>query len=330
MRYCFLKSVEVVIPVCVVGDHYPALSFQTRQFLAHREAGKLVAPFVIDTFVVDVICELLETPLLLLSYLERRALYNDRVHANHELAVLGYHLKSNLWVEDSYDLVSMTEDLAADVDVAMMVRRAGVPGKRVPPGVLLEFRKGTIGRIIADLEQSTEPAKFDFGMMLLTLSGTTLSHLNKGIEHAGRLSRSDGKVHDFTLSVAEGHTGVTVHMSSEPSYVAGPALEDHCNRRKYVSKAGSWFGLVVDPKTMVPRAGLELRGEWEQSAHMDALTEGMRPDNSRALSVLGDDTSFEQLIRPLGRNDQCWCGSGMKYKKCHLDSDQEARLRAGH
>lgn len=24
----------------------------------------------------------------------------------------------------------------------------------------------------------------------------------------------------------------------------------------------------------------------------------------------------------LGRNDPCWCGSGDKYKRCHLDSDQ--------
>ena len=24
----------------------------------------------------------------------------------------------------------------------------------------------------------------------------------------------------------------------------------------------------------------------------------------------------------LSRNDPCWCGSGLKYKKCHLDSDQ--------
>jgi uncharacterized protein YchJ len=23
----------------------------------------------------------------------------------------------------------------------------------------------------------------------------------------------------------------------------------------------------------------------------------------------------------IGRNDPCWCGSGKKYKKCHLDSD---------
>ncbi|MCK4502520.1 MAG: SEC-C domain-containing protein [Desulfuromonadales bacterium] len=26
-------------------------------------------------------------------------------------------------------------------------------------------------------------------------------------------------------------------------------------------------------------------------------------------------------VLPL-RNDMCWCGSGLKYKKCHLDKDQ--------
>ncbi len=25
-----------------------------------------------------------------------------------------------------------------------------------------------------------------------------------------------------------------------------------------------------------------------------------------------------------GRNDPCWCGSGKKYKKCHLDADRAA------
>jgi tetratricopeptide (TPR) repeat protein len=29
------------------------------------------------------------------------------------------------------------------------------------------------------------------------------------------------------------------------------------------------------------------------------------------------------VVRP-GRNDPCWCGSGKKYKKCHLASDEEA------
>ena len=24
----------------------------------------------------------------------------------------------------------------------------------------------------------------------------------------------------------------------------------------------------------------------------------------------------------MGRNDTCWCGSGVKYKKCHYETDQ--------
>jgi hypothetical protein len=30
----------------------------------------------------------------------------------------------------------------------------------------------------------------------------------------------------------------------------------------------------------------------------------------------------------LGRNDPCWCGSGKKYKQCHLKSDQKYISRA--
>ena len=32
-----------------------------------------------------------------------------------------------------------------------------------------------------------------------------------------------------------------------------------------------------------------------------------------------------QSIPDLGRNDRCWCGSGQKYKSCHLDSDSRKR-----
>lgn len=28
----------------------------------------------------------------------------------------------------------------------------------------------------------------------------------------------------------------------------------------------------------------------------------------------------------LGRNEACWCGSGKKYKRCHLEKDQNKML----
>lgn len=33
-------------------------------------------------------------------------------------------------------------------------------------------------------------------------------------------------------------------------------------------------------------------------------------------------------MEQLGRNDPCWCGSGLKYKRCHLDFDETLRIFA--
>jgi hypothetical protein len=42
-------------------------------------------------------------------------------------------------------------------------------------------------------------------------------------------------------------------------------------------------------------------------------------------AALGSDTSDEPPARPCpGRNEPCWCGSTKKYKKCHLDADENA------
>lgn len=35
----------------------------------------------------------------------------------------------------------------------------------------------------------------------------------------------------------------------------------------------------------------------------------------------------EKKKEGLGRNDLCWCGSGKKYKRCHLDGDEEKRRK---
>jgi len=38
--------------------------------------------------------------------------------------------------------------------------------------------------------------------------------------------------------------------------------------------------------------------------------------------ILGPE---QQAIPVLGRNDRCWCGSGKKYKACHLAADNRKR-----
>src|SRR5664279_3755483 len=71
--------------------------------------------------------EMLESPLRLLSYLDLRARFGDRLMATHEHTLLSYHIKYNLWFNDEYDFVHLHDNIAADLDVAMSARRACSP-----------------------------------------------------------------------------------------------------------------------------------------------------------------------------------------------------------
>jgi uncharacterized protein YecA (UPF0149 family) len=41
----------------------------------------------------------------------------------------------------------------------------------------------------------------------------------------------------------------------------------------------------------------------------------------------GSVGTFVRSMPKVGRNDPCWCGSGKKYKKCHLSEDEATGVR---
>jgi methionyl aminopeptidase len=41
-----------------------------------------------------------------------------------------------------------------------------------------------------------------------------------------------------------------------------------------------------------------------------------------------NESEYQNRLKTTGRNDQCPCGSGKKYKKCHLDSDRALEHKA--
>jgi len=44
----------------------------------------------------------------------------------------------------------------------------------------------------------------------------------------------------------------------------------------------------------------------------------------RVVNVFGGEGTVQEApaVKP-GRNDACWCGSGKKYKKCHLPEEEQ-------
>jgi len=292
-----------IFPICIVAGHYPALSFQARQFLSATASADIAAPLVTDVFGLDAMTEMLDTPLRFISYLELRSRFGDQLLASHELTLLSYHLKRNLWVDSEYNMMTLDDDISVDLDVAMAVRREGLPGAATPVGILTKFAGTHYERIVRQIESDPNPAAMALGLLLMELSEVAINRLNAGIDQITSMFDHDGKVHDFSFAVGSSATGLTVHCTSADEATARMRLEAHCISRKYITHSASWFGVLLRPDATL-WAALKIEWPWDFDPLLDKETAGMRK-------------SAAAKQKP-GRNAQCPCGSGKKFKRCCL------------
>jgi len=305
-----------IYPFCVVSEHYPALSFQARQFLKFQETEIVKFPYVMDVFLLDVMAEMLQSPLYFLSFINRRTTYGDKFYSTHELTVLSYHLRKNLWLDEENSMMYLGDDIGADLDLAMLTRRNGVPGLATPKGILTDYKGTIFDQIIQEINNLDHPSIVDLGFLLLSLSGDGIEDLNKSISHILKLNREDGLNHDFTFGFDDLDSGLTIHCNNDHSSISMPRLNMHCERRKYTQKAGSWFGICIGGIIPKIRFGVSLKSEWVQSNKMDEIVSGMpKFQNLRTKNNLPFTTSKQKKI---GRNEKCPCRSGKKYKNCCL------------
>jgi hypothetical protein len=309
-----IKLKEVYI-TCLVSDHYPALFIQSIQFLKTRVSEEILPPYVMDVFFLDTLTEMLDSPLHFLSYLNRRATFSNQLNASSELTVLSYHLRRNLWIEDDSRYLHLGDDICADLDVAMMVRRGGIPGNGTPEGILTEYEGTTIDRLFKQIEQKENTNIIDFAFLLLSLSSDTIHEINEAIDKITLLSKKDGKTHDLTLFFGEPDCGFTIHSNVLPKELALKSLIDHCERRKYTSKASKWHGLCLCPDDGSFRFGVTLDFEWKHSAKMGGIVMNL-PKPQKHI----DFNAKNKTRNKIGRNEPCPCNSGKKYKKCCLNS----------
>lgn len=304
-----------IYPFSIVSDHYPALATQARNFLNQIEHNVIKPAFVIDIFALDVICEILCTPLYFLSYIHRRAMYTEKFFSNHELTILSYHLKQNLYLQDNFTLMHLGDDLGVDLDLAMESRRNGLSNQYDVDGILTRYRGTFFEQLIKDLEKTQNQKAIDLGLELLMLNEDTINTLNKNFSIIHQKSLSDGKEHDLVLTFdQENSCGLIIHCTNLPNDVALQKLERHCEIRKYKHKSDRWFGIAVNIKNAKVRFGVNKNYKWEQSDEMDKIC-GIFPFSKR--TAFSSHTSKPK--NKIGRNEPCPGGSGKKYKKCCIN-----------
>jgi hypothetical protein len=303
------KLKEIYI-FCAISDHYPALSFQARQFLKYESTDVIQPPLVLDIFSLDTMAEFLDTPLLFLSYVNRRANYQEKIYAADELAILSYHLKYNLWFDGQYDIVQLGDDFSADLDISMMVRREGAPGPRTPDGILTRIKGTRVGEILKAIESRPDPGTINLGFALLSLGEDTVINLSSSIDRMAMQSGVDGLHHDLSMPMGASGEGLTVHSNRDPYPTARSRLEKHCLMRKYRARANRWYGICVAPDASL-RFGVNYDFPWEKDPTMEKIL-SEHPTSGLAINMSKPDGRG----RKIGRNDPCPCGSGRKYKRC--------------
>ena len=224
---------------------------------------EIPAPFVTDIFTLDVLTEMLESPLQLLSYIDRRTGYADRIVTGHELNILGYHLCHNLWISPDVTDIYLYDDVASSLNAAMSVRREGLPGERTPQGILTITKGTAYESVIKQIDNDPRSELVDLGLMLLRMSSKAAASFSKGIEYVRSAAQKSGRVHDVTLGDGLG-CGVTVQSSSLAKSTALPVLNRQVRVNKYRHKATSWFGIAIDPYSGQVFYCLHEKGEWKQ------------------------------------------------------------------
>ena len=272
-------------------------------------------PIIADVFFLDVLTEILETPLQFLNYLALRAMADKKLMVNQELTTFGYHLKHNLWLEDKYDMVNLGDDFTGSLDIAMSARRLGDPGERTPKGILTRFDGTPIGRLISEFEASAIPELVGVGMQLLQLDSETAKHINRGIDRLVNAAASDGQLHDMSVPTGAENSGFTIHVSPYSEEEARSRLSTHCKIRKYDAKADAWYGLLLAPGTGHIRGALAIEGKWKLDAEMEKALSTWPKKPMVPIATLSQGA----LHRKVGRNEPCPCRSGKKYKKCCLN-----------
>ncbi|MEG9532568.1 SEC-C metal-binding domain-containing protein [Mannheimia indoligenes] len=304
-----------IYPLSIVSDHYPALATQARNFLNQADHNIIKPAFVIDIFALDVICEMLCTPLYFLSYIHRRAMYTDKFLANHELTILSYHLKENLYLQDNFTIMNLGDDLGVDLDLAMESRRNKLSNQHNVDGILTRYRGTFFEQLIKDLEITQNSKAIDLGLELLMLNEDTITVLNENFSIVHQRSLSDGKEHDLVLTFdKEDSSGLIIHCTNLPKTIALPKLEKHCEIRKYKHQSDRWFGIAIDIENTRLRFGVNKIYKWEQSDEMDKIC-GIFPFSKKVMF----SSDISKPKNKIGRNDMCPCGSGKKYKKCCID-----------
>lgn len=314
-----LPETDFCIPICVLSEHFPALTMQIRWLLKENQHEKIASALVFDVFLLDLMYKTLNTPLEFIHFISVLSNVREIFLVNTQIDLLAVHLSRNLLCSEDADMFYLDNGLSADLDLFLLNKRRNIithtDRNEIPSlSCWFKFKDTYWWQLFAFCSQLDIKEKFKFGLELLQLSGEFIEQYNSIVlDRINKLKLNTNQIiSDFTMFLSNNH-GLTVYVHNSP-FITEEVKEqiyEHANLRKYHAKSNLWFALIISTKGVVKYIDI-LDSEWVFNDEMQQKYQrvfGRKP--TQKLFIDG-----RAVTRKIGRNEPCPCNSGKKYKRC--------------
>ncbi len=305
------ETIDEAYLICLTGDHYPAVTTQVVSYL--QKGGDDPYPLAMSIFDLDIVTSYLEDPFDLLYYMRQRSAHAAHFRSDSEMALLAFHLRNKLYATDEADLIYIDQGMAGLIDANFPVVKGHYPKTKAAGRLFHQWRNEEFERFVRQVKIIDQSGMTDALFFLFDLAGPGADNLIGIIQRAKRATRLDGELHDATIPFPHHARGITfVSYPQTSSHVEEQRYHDHFRglamARKYKSRANEWLAIASRSDDHGPFNLLWYSKEsWQPDSDLDYLAKVLLKPG-RAIHANG---------RKLGRNDQCACGSGLKFKRCH-------------
>lgn len=315
-----LPEINYCVPICVLSEHFPALTVQIRWLLEEKQNTKIAPALVIDVFLLHLMHLTLKTPLEFLHFIHSLSKSRKKFLAQTQIDLLSVHLSRNFLCSEDADMFMLDNGSSAELDLFILNTRRRRRNEEIQiPSCWLKFKDTYWWQLFIFNSSLDTVDKLKFGLELLQCPGEFIENYNSIVLYiVTQLKLNPQKLFsDFTIYLSNNH-GMTVYVCSSP-VIANTnnlinKLYNHIQLRKYHAKSDLWFGLIISVTGIVKHIEF-LDFKWEFNSKLQQKYQNTLGRNSRPISFI----KGKAVTQKIGRNAPCPCGSGQKYKRCCLN-----------
>ena len=305
------ENIDQVFVCVVTMENYPSLVHQTMTLLRKQNKSD-PDPFVLSIFDLEIIAHYLSDPYDFLYYIRQRTKLMNYFRADEEIVFLSYHLRKKLWPVGDYTHCMISSEEGQAIDRNYYPFRRGITVPDEGDAIKNRWKNEDFITLCNQIREVTENKVPDIIFSIYDWAGDVIDEIVKYISQAKEKTKSDGKVHNVSIPPEKGskdRLGLTfLSYNSNDIEKLTERLTVLCEARKYVSKSDKWVGLgCVAGSSRFVDVVIYNDNSWEHDEQLEGFTKDFYAKGG---------SGYVRRFKKIGRNEKCYCGSGIKYKKC--------------